>query len=154
MGLFESATFWHWWVLGSILIVLEVFSPGVFFLWMAISAGIVGLVLLLLPGLGWEIQILIFALFSVVSIVAWRICLVKHPTRSDQPRLNRRGEQYIDRIFTLGEPVVNGQGKIKVDDSTWKIRGDDCPAGTRVKVVGVDGVVLQVDVIREQDRVG
>ncbi len=147
MDLFESAVYWHWWVLGVILVVLEVFSPGAFFLWMAISAGIVGLVMLLLPGLGWEIQILIFALFSVISIVAWRLYLVRHPTETDQPRLNRRGEQYIDRIFTLSEPVVNGQGKIKVDDSTWKIRGNDCPAGARVRVVGVDGVVLQVIVI-------
>ncbi|MCW8903801.1 NfeD family protein [Sedimenticola sp.] len=149
MELFESATYWQWWVLGVILIVLEVFSPGAFFLWMAISAGIVGLVMLLMPELGWEIQILVFALFSVISIVAWRLYLLKHPTESDQPRLNRRGEQYIDRIFTLSEPVVNGQGKIKVDDSIWKIRGDDCPAGSRVKVVGVDGVVLQVMVLQE-----
>ena len=149
MELFESATYWQWWVLAVILIVLEVFSPGAFFLWMAISAGIVGLVMLLMPELGWEIQILVFALFSVISIVAWRLYLLKHPTESDQPRLNRRGEQYIDRIFTLSEPVVNGQGKIKVDDSIWKIRGDDCPAGSRVKVVGVDGVVLLVMVLQE-----
>ncbi|WP_321528995.1 NfeD family protein [Sedimenticola selenatireducens] len=149
MELFESATYWQWWVLAVILIVLEVFSPGAFFLWMAISAGIVGLVMLLMPELGWEIQILVFALFSVISIVAWRLYLLKHPTESDQPRLNRRGEQYIDRIFTLSEPVVNGQGKIKVDDSIWKIRGDDCPAGSRVKVVGVDGVVLLVMVLQD-----
>ncbi|WP_435685648.1 NfeD family protein [Sedimenticola selenatireducens] len=149
MELFESATYWQWWVLAVILIVLEVFSPGAFFLWMAISAGIVGLVMLLMPELGWEIQILVFALFSVISIVAWRLYLLKHPTDSDQPRLNRRGEQYIDRIFTLSEPVVNGQGKIKVDDSIWKIRGDDCLAGSRVKVVGVDGVVLLVMVLQD-----
>ncbi|WP_029134619.1 NfeD family protein [Sedimenticola selenatireducens] len=149
MELFESATYWQWWVLAVILIVLEVFSPGAFFLWMAISAGIVGLVMLLMPELGWEIQILVFALFSVISIVAWRLYLLKHPTESDQPRLNRRGEQYIDRIFTLSEPVVNGQGKIKVDDSIWKIRGDDCPAGSRVKVVGVDGVVLLMMVLQD-----
>ncbi|WP_428634104.1 NfeD family protein [Sedimenticola sp.] len=147
MELLESATYWHWWVLGIVLVVLEVFSPGVFFIWMAVSAGIVGLAMLVLPGLGWEIQILIFALFSVGAIVAWRLYLVRHPTQSDQPRLNRRGEQYIDRIFTLSEPILNGQGKIKVDDSTWKIYGDDCPAGTRVKVVGVDGVVLQVKAV-------
>lgn len=149
MELFDAATYWHWWVLGVILVVLEVFSPGAFFLWMAISAGIVGLATLLVPGLGWEIQILFFALFSVSSIVAWRLYLLKHPTPSDQPRLNRRGEQYIDRVFTLDQPVVNGRGKLKVDDTIWKIEGLDCPAGTRVKVVGVDGVVLQVEKLRE-----
>ncbi|TVO76666.1 NfeD family protein [Sedimenticola selenatireducens] len=143
----DNATYWHWWVLGVILIVLEVFSPGAFFLWMAVSAGIVGFILLVVPDVSWEIQILTFALFSVASIVAWRLYLVKNPTKSDQPRLNRRGEQYVDRIFTLTEAVVNGQGKIKVDDTTWKISGDDCPAGSRVKIVGVDGVVLKVSLI-------
>jgi membrane protein implicated in regulation of membrane protease activity len=33
-----------------------------------------------------------------------------------------------------------------VDDSTWKIRGRDCPAGTQVKVAGVDGVVLLISI--------
>jgi membrane protein implicated in regulation of membrane protease activity len=147
MEFLENATYWHWWVLGVILIVLEVFSPGAFFLWMAVSAGIVGFVLLVVPDVSWEVQILAFALFSVASIVLWRLYLVKSPTKSDQPRLNRRGEQYVDRTFTLTEPVVNGQGKIKVDDTTWKISGDDCTAGSRVKVVGVDGVVLKVSLI-------
>lgn len=147
MELLEHVTYWHWWVLGVILIVLEVFSPGAFFLWMAVAAGIVGFVLLVAPDVGWEMQILTFALFSVASIVAWRLYLVKSPTKTDQPRLNRRGEQYVDRIFTLTEAIVNGQGKIRVDDTTWKISGDDCPAGVRVKVVGADGVVLQVRLI-------
>jgi membrane protein implicated in regulation of membrane protease activity len=147
MEFLENATYWHWWVLGVILIVLEVFSPGAFFLWMAVSAGIVGFILLVVPDVSWEIQVLTFALFSVASIVVWRLYLVKSPTKSDQPRLNRRGEQYVDRVFTLTDAVVNGQGKIKVDDTTWKISGDDCPAGSRVKVVGVDGVVLKVSLI-------
>ena len=69
----------------------------------------------------------------------------RHPTETDQPRLNRRGEQYIGRTFTLDEPIVNGLGKIRVDDSTWKIEGGDCAAGTRITVVGVDGVVLKVE---------
>jgi len=56
-----------------------------------------------------------------------------------------RGEQYVNRTFTLEEPVVNGQGKIKVDDSTWKIEGADCESGTKVRVTGVDGVVLKVE---------
>ena len=140
----DNAIYWHWWVLGVVLIILEIFSPAAFFLWMGISAGVVGLVLLLFPGISWEYQVLIFALFSVISIVAWRFVLKRHPTKTDLPRLNRRGEQYIDRTFTLKEPVVNGQGRIMVDDSTWKIHGEDCDAGVKVQVVGVEGVVLKV----------
>lgn len=136
--------FWHWWVIGLVLIVLEVFLPGTFFLWMGIAAGVVGLLLFIAPGMGWEYQLLVFALLSVGSILFWRAWLKKHPTETDQPALNRRGEQYVGRTFTLQVPVVNGSGKIRVDDSTWKIQGPDCAAGTRVKVTGVNGVILEV----------
>ncbi|HEX9770190.1 MAG TPA: NfeD family protein, partial [Kiloniellales bacterium] len=105
----------------------------------------VGLILLVFGGLGWEPQFLIFAVFTVVSAVGWRAYLRRHPTESDRPALNRRGEQYVGRTFTLEEAIVNGQGKIHVDDSTWKIEGDDLPAGTRIRVTGVDGTVLKVE---------
>ena len=146
IGWLDNPLYWHWWVLAVLLVILEVFSPAAFFLWLGVAAGVVGLVLLVAPGLGWEWQLLIFALVSVASLWLWRRRLEQRPTETDQPSLNRRGEQYIDRRFTLDEPVVNGQGKIRVDDSTWKIEGVDCEAGTRVRVVGVDGVVLQVEI--------
>ncbi|MEJ1377668.1 MAG: NfeD family protein, partial [Candidatus Sedimenticola sp. (ex Thyasira tokunagai)] len=92
-----------------------------------------------------EFQVLSFAVFSVISVIAWRFVLKSNPTATDQPALNRRGEQYLDRVFTLETPVINGQGRIRVDDTTWKIHGPDCPAGSRVQVVGVDGVVLRVE---------
>jgi inner membrane protein len=145
MDLLGEATYWHWWILAVALIILEILSPAIFFLWLGISAGVVGLLLLLLPAMGWEWQMLLFSLFSVASVGLWRSYQKLHPTKSDQPRLNRRGEQYIDRVFTLAEPIINGYGKIKVDDSTWKVKGDDCPEGEMVRVTGVDGVMLEVE---------
>ncbi|MES9941795.1 MAG: NfeD family protein [Candidatus Thiodiazotropha sp. 6PLUC2] len=137
--------YWHWFILAVVLMTLEVFSPGAFLLWMGLSAGITGLVLVMIPELSWQFQLLSFALFSVVTIVLARTFLHHRPIETDSPHLNRRGEQYIERVFSLQEPIVNGEGKIKVDDSTWKIHGEDCPAGTKVKVVGVHGVVLLVE---------
>ena len=130
-------------VLGVALVIIEVFAPGVFFLWLGISAGIVGVVLWLIPGLDWEYQLLLFAILSVASVVIVRRYLTTHPLESDEPNLNLRGHQYVGRTFTLKEPVINGQGKIQVDDSTWKISCDDCDAGTKVVINGVDGVVLR-----------
>lgn len=141
----EYLEYWHWLVLGLLLAILEVFSPGVFFLWIGIGAGLTGVLLWLFPEISWQWQLVVFAGISLGSIVVARNYLLRHPIESDQPTLNRRGEQYVDRVFTLEQPIVNGNGKIRVDDSTWKVRGDDCPAGTRVRVSGVDGVVLLVD---------
>ncbi len=145
MDWLQEASYWHWWVLGVLLVILEIISPAIFFLWMGVSAGVVGLLVLLLPDIGWEIQVILFSAFSVASVALWRYYLKSHPTESDQPKLNRRGEQYVGRAFTLSEPIVNGFGKIRVDDTTWKITGDDCPVGTQVRVIGVDGVVFRVE---------
>ncbi len=144
--------YWHWWVLGVAFVILEIFSPAAFFLWMGIAAGVVGLLLLAMPDLAWEWQILAFALFSVVSIVLGRSYLKRHPIKTDQPTLNRRGEQYIGRVFTLDGPIVNGVGKIRVDDTSWKINGPECDAGDKVQVTGVDGVVLRVECLEQSSE--
>lgn len=141
---FNQFDYWHWLVFAMLLLILEVAVSGAFFLWMSIAAGIVGVIALIFPGLGWQIEVLIFALLAVTSAVTWRLYLKRNPVVSDQPKLNRRGEQYVGRIVTLQDGIINGEGKIKVDDSTWKIVGEDCPPGTRVQVVGVDNVILKV----------
>ena len=144
MGEFEFS-FWYWWVLGLILLILEVFAPGAFFLWMGISAGVVGVIAWLVPSLSIEWQMLIFTVIAIVSVVGWRAYIRKNPVVTDQPALNRRGEQYVGRVFTLDNPIVNGVGKIRVDDTMWRIEGADCGAGEKVRVVGVDGVNLKVE---------
>jgi membrane protein implicated in regulation of membrane protease activity len=145
MDLPAGIEFWHWWVAAIGLIVVEALVPGAIFLWLGISAAVVGAILLAAPELSWEYQLLIFAVLSVGSVIGWRAYHKRHPTKTDLPNLNRRGEQYVDRLITLDEPIVNRVGKIRLDDTSWKVAGQDLPAGARVRVVGVDGVVLQVE---------
>ena len=145
MSLFSELQPWHWAVLGIALLILEILAPGVFFMWMGIAAGLVALLTWLVSDLSWQVQTLAFAGLSIVSVVIGRKWLNPRAVDSEEPTLNRRGEQYVGRVFTLEQPIVNGEGKIRVDDTTWKIRGEDCPAGTRVNVYGVDGVVLLVN---------
>jgi hypothetical protein len=136
--------FWHWLVFGLLLVAIEPFVPGTFFLWLGISAAVVGFLLWLLPALSFEAQVLAFAVLSIAAIVISRRYLIRHPIASDEPLLNRRAEQYVGRTFTLPEPIVNGRGRLRVDDTLWRVEGEDCPAGVRVEVTGVDGTVLRV----------
>ncbi len=139
--------FWHWWILAVVLIIVEVLAPSFFALWIAIAAFFTGLLLYVMPSLAWEYQTFVFAVLSVLSIVLWRHYYAKSPIATDEPLLNRRGEQYIGRVITLKEPIADGQGKVRIDDSTWKIEGPDCPVGTKIKIVGVDNVVFQVEAV-------
>lgn len=136
--------FWHWWILSGVLLILELTSPIFFFLWIGIAAAVVGFLLLLIPAMPLEVQLVSFGIMAVVAVVAWRKYRETHPPESEQPLLNQRGLQYIDRIFTLDYPIVNGVGKVVVDDSTWRVKGPDLPAGMRVRVTGVDGTVFVV----------
>jgi membrane protein implicated in regulation of membrane protease activity len=145
MGEFLSrAEFWHWWVLAVVLLALEVAAPGTFFLWLAMAAGAVGLIVLVLPDLYWQVQVLLFAVFGVVAVGAWRLYAKRLPQQSDDPTLNRRGEQYVGQVFHLTEPITDGRGRMKVDDTIWRVAGPDLPAGAKVRVVGVEGTVLRV----------
>ena len=145
MSPLEQIEFWHWWIAGVLLAIIEVFAPGAILIWLGVAAGLVGALVLAVPDMAWQIQFLIFGVLSVSSIVAWRYYQRRNPTETDQPKLNRRGEQYVGRVFTLEEGIVNGTGVVWVDDSRWKVEGSDLPAGAKVRVTGVDGTVLQVE---------
>jgi len=137
--------FWHWWIIAVVLVIIEILAPTFFALWMAIAAFLTGVALFLMPEMQWEYQVFLFATLSVISIVVWRHYYIKNPIATDEPLLNRRGEQYIGRVITLKEPIIDGHGKVQVDDSTWKIEGKDCPSGTKIKVVSVNNVLFQVE---------
>jgi inner membrane protein len=64
--------------------------------------------------------------------------------QSSATHLNRRAETYVGRTFTLERPIVDGRGRLKVDDTVWLVEGPDLPAGTRVQVTGVDSTLLRV----------
>jgi membrane protein implicated in regulation of membrane protease activity len=144
-------TFWHWGILAAALLGLEIVAPGAIFIWMAASAALTGLLLFLVPNLVLEYQIILFAVLSIIAVVSFRKFFKPSDPVTDQPSLNRRGEQYVGRTFTLAEPIQNGTGKISVDDSTWRIRGEDQPAGSSVKVVSADGVLLNVEAHKTAD---
>lgn len=139
--------FWHWFALAIFLGIMDViFGANFLFVWCGLSAAFVGLLMLLLPSMLWEYQLLIFGLGVLASLFIWQKYLKNQtPTATDAPYLNRRAQQYLNRVFTLEEPIVNGRGKVRVDDTIWRVEGEDMPNGSKVRVVAVDGVVLKVE---------
>lgn len=135
---------WHWLALGLALMVLEMLAPSTYFLWMGLAAMGVGVLLWLMPTLSPDVQLILFALLSILAIVLGRRYLKRHPIETDRPTLNVRGAQAIGRTLTLDSPIVNGVGRAHMDDTLWRVLGPDLPAGTRVEVIGVEGTALRV----------
>lgn len=147
-----ALTQWHWLGLAAIFLIAELLVSGGFLLWIGISAVIVGVIVWILPNeFNWAIQMLMFSVFAILSSVFWWLYLKHNPIKSDEPHLNLRNEQYIGRIFTLSEAIVNGRGKVKVGDSWWSVMGPELPIDTKVKVIGVDGIILKVKKVDEDE---
>ena len=108
------------------------------------TAAIVGALLYLFPELPWAWQLLLFGCLSILTAVFWWRRQRAAAKPSDQPGLNQRGSELQGRQFVLHEAIVGGRGKIKAGDSLWLVTGPDLPAGTPIKVVGQDGVLLKV----------
>ncbi|WP_024867743.1 NfeD family protein [Pseudoxanthomonas suwonensis] len=133
-----------WATAALLLIAAETLAPGAFMLWMGFAAVAVFLLVLLVPGVPLLAQVAAFVVLSFVSIQVYRKWFRNSGRTSDRPLLNRRAEQNIGVVAPLDQPIAGGRGRIRIGDSFWVVEGPELPAGTPVRVVAVDGMVLKV----------
>lgn len=136
--------YWYWWIFAISLLILEMFMPTTFFLSIAIVAASVGLLVLMVPSMGFTYQLLAFSIISITSIVISHFLFAKSAKQHLDALSNHRGADYIGRTFVLTESITEGLGRIRADDGLWRVEGKDSPVGTRVKVIGVEGTRLKV----------
>jgi inner membrane protein len=140
------ADHWFWLTLAVILGAAEMLAPGFFLIWLALAAGAVGTLALLLP-ISIPMQVGIFAIASILAVYAGKRFLKDNPIVSDDPMLNDRGARLAGEIVTVVQAIQDGSGRVKVGDSEWNARGPDAPVGSRVRVTGAQGAVLDVEAI-------
>ena len=137
--------YWHWLTFGFVLLVLEMFVPGAVFMWGGLAALAVGVIHWVFPEMAWQLQLILFSVFSIVSFFVWFYFFKK--TGADKGpdiTLNQRSAALVGRRATLGEPIENGFGRVQLDDTFWRVEGDDLPAGATIEVVDVAGATLIV----------
>jgi membrane protein implicated in regulation of membrane protease activity len=135
---------WGWLVFAALLGIAEVMIPGVFLIWISIAAAITGLLALALP-IELPLQFLLFAGLSIAAVYAGRRWYVDNPVASTDPLLNDRTARLIGQTVTVVEPIISGEGRVKVGDSVWTATGPDAPAGNRMRITGADGTILRVE---------
>jgi membrane protein implicated in regulation of membrane protease activity len=139
---------WHWAVIGLGLAGIEILTPGGFYFLFFGLGGIAVAVLSLLGVAGplW-FQLLLFSLFSVVSLGLFRNPLL---------RLMRDKADTLPRVDTLvgelamptGPIEVGAVGKAELRGTTWTARNASTqiiPAGCRCKVTAVDGLIIAIE---------
>jgi membrane protein implicated in regulation of membrane protease activity len=138
---------WHWLVVGLLLVLAEMATAGGFFV---IFFGIGALVVGILAGLGYAgplwMQLLLFCVISVLSLVLFRSRMLRwvqlDPQRPEVDAL-------VGEIGIINEPVAPaGIGKVEVRGSAWNARNVSqtlLARGARCRVVRVDGLMLDVE---------
>jgi hypothetical protein len=135
-------TIWiAWLAAGLVLLVVEMVAPGVFMMWLGLAACGTGLILLA-TGVGFELQVVVFAILAAISLSAG-LRLRRRPGG----KLNTQNSGLAGR--TAIALTFHGQeGRVRLGDSDWaaRIPGDiaEPEPGARLRVEGVDGTVLIV----------
>ncbi|HCE4594331.1 TPA: NfeD family protein [Vibrio parahaemolyticus] len=149
-NLLDGITFWHWLAFGFVLLAVELLGTAGYFLWLGLSALLVGALLAVLP-FGWQLQWLSFATFSLLTTWLWWRRQWSRDKQDDQTRdLNQKYKQLIGRSVILEEDFSIGLNRIRFADTTWSAQCEqNIRAGTRVKIVAIDGIILIVEPISE-----
>jgi len=150
MAILHELGGWSWWILGLLLLGLEILAPGTFFLWFGLSAIVVGTITLALGPENtfwiWQIQVLVFLALSLITAMVGRKLILQYGwDKSENELLNQRGAQLVGRIAVLKDAISEGTGRAKIGDTLWRVRGPDLKAGSRVRVIGYEAGTLMVE---------
>lgn len=137
---------WLWLAAGGLLLAGELTTGSSWLLWPAASAALVGLLSAALP-IGLPVQLLLFAVLTVVSTLASRT-LLRRPAPVPDEDVNDIQPRLLGRKGVVLTPVVNGRGRVLVDGCEWAAElagGGDLEPGAAVRVLErLDGARLKV----------
>ena len=138
---------WHWLVLGLVLVVSEMAMAGGFYI---IFFGIGALVVGVLAGFGmagpvWT-QLLLFSAISIASLVMFRGRMLKSfQTDPQAPPV----DVIVGEVAVATEEMApGGIGRVELRGSAWSARNDagvSVTRGARCRVTRVDGLTLHVE---------
>jgi membrane protein implicated in regulation of membrane protease activity len=139
---------WLWAALGLVLAVGEVLTPGGFFI---VFFGLAALVVALLAFLGlagplW-FQILLFSIFSIVSLLLFRNPLLRWMARQAKPTVEI--DSLVGEIAVASTAMAaGGVGQAQLRGSAWNARNGSqaaVAAGARCRVTRVEGLVIWIE---------
>lgn len=139
---------WHWIVLGIVLMLLELAVPSFFLVWFGLGAVIVSLTLVFFPGAPFAFLILGWTASSLLSIALW---FKVFRTNIFNSRVGMARGSPIDEVGLVTRdirPHERGQVRFQkpmLGDEVWEsVANEEIRAGERVRVQEVEGNTLRV----------
>lgn len=142
--------YWHWVVLGVLLMLSEIALTTFFILWFGLAAVLMGGLLFLVPDIDFTWQILIWTVLSTVLAFFWFKYL--KPLSIDRTKAGLSREAIVGEVGqVISVPREGMRGKLRfpapiLGDDEWMIMSQDTlMEGDRVRVKDVSGNSLIVE---------
>lgn len=130
-------------ITGIVFIIIEIFTPVVFFLNLALACFLTAVVALFIGD--WNILIPIFVVSSAIFLIFLRPLLIKNKNGNQKTGVE---EKYIGKIAKVTDTVTSNSGVISIYNERWEARsntGEEIPAGAEVKIIRNESLVLYVE---------
>jgi membrane protein implicated in regulation of membrane protease activity len=142
---------WHWMVLGLGLGLVELAVASFFIIWFGLGALLVGVAMLVAPGMVFSTQILLWTAASVAMTALWFRVLRKDAGKTRSGQANEAlGEigVLVRAVEPLGVNSARGEVRFQkpvMGSDVWPCLAEEAiAAGERVRVLAVDGQILKV----------
>lgn len=136
---------WHWASFGVLLLILEIMGTAGFLIGTSIAAFIMAALLMIFPDTDWKWQLAIFSSLAIIFSLIYLKRFANFNEKTDHPTLNNRAALLIGKRLQLKEATANGEGRVQVGDTYWKIKSEsEIAAGSQVDVISTDGMTLIV----------
>jgi len=143
---------WLWFGLATALLTAEALFGSFRYLAASVGAVIVGGLSLLYPYVALPIQFLFFVVLSGVSIWIARSYLDDRIAKIKKLQNIVANREYVGRELKLDSAISNGYTTLNLDGVVWQVEGQDCPAGSRVKVTDMGQARLTVELIADEEQ--
>lgn len=138
-------SWWYWCLFGLILLLAELLSPGGFYLmFFGLGAMITGMLTLLLPAAPQWVQWIVFPIFSVVLVAAFRHRVLKRFSSGSKADVD---SIIGERASALESINAGSLGMVQMRGSAWRARNSGTRTiqnGEECEVEQLDGLVLIV----------
>lgn len=137
-----------WFVIGIVLLLMELTAPGLVVFFFGIGACIVAVTCLIFDQLGISGQLIIFMVSSVLLLVFLRTWLkgIFYGHVTDQQNTLKDFNEYIGQkamVIQKIDPKIGG--KIDFHGANWKAEAEvEIAEGAAVEIVSVDNLTLKV----------
>lgn len=136
-----------WLLIAVVLFIIEIFTPGFFSACLGIAAAINTILILIFPNISTVLQIIIFAILSILSFVAIRPFALKYLYKNSNSK-NTNADGLIGKRGKIIKPISPSNfGSMKIyGDEFMALSEDGTPIdeGSEVEIVKLDGIKVIV----------